>query len=716
MAVIGKIRQRSGLVIGVIFVSLLAFILTDAFSSNSSLFNRQENTVGKIGGTKIKFEDFDKKVNEVEENYRKQYGEVPGELQGMIRDQVWENFFKDLVLKKQYEKMGITISPEELTWIEFKAPEPAQRLVSYFTNPQEGQIFEQFRNPMGQLDLSKALGHRQQLEEGSDEEKQWIEYIDNGIMEETQNKKYFTYLRQVSHVTALEAKEDFAATNNNVKAQIVKLDYFSIADSTIKVTDAELSEYLQKHPEDFKQEDSRKMEYVAFNIFPSKEDSATTLKWAIEKTEALKQTANDSIYIVNNGGMYDTTFKRRGSFAQDAEGPLFSAEKGTVVGPLYKDGAYKIYKVLDAKNDSILFYNAAHILIRPEGITKDDTINARKKAADVLAQIRGGKSFEDAVKEFSLDPGTNTKGGDLGWFEKKSPMLPKDLVDAVTRTRNGDYTIVATGQGVHLVKVTAEPSSRMIKVAEISRVVEPGKETLKSISNKAAEFYGSASNEEQFNQMIEKMGMSKRIADQVGPNDQTFSGINDARRVVLWAFNDDRKVGDISEPMDVDGNSKIIIARIVSIREKGTAKVEDVREKLEEQVRKEKKAAQLRQKMQDALNGATSLDQVAQKLNTQVIDIPYQTFISPNVTSIGMEPRLLGYLFGSEKNKITGPIKGQAGVFVFNVTALDEAKAPEKLDEVKLRMVQQVASGSEMRATEALRKLADIKDMRYKFY
>ena len=102
MAVIGKIRQRSGLVIGLIAISLLAFILTDAFSSNGSLFNNQEFVVGKMKGEKIQYADFDKKLKEYEQNAQRQYGQLSPDLQDIIRDQVWESFFRDIVLQKHY--------------------------------------------------------------------------------------------------------------------------------------------------------------------------------------------------------------------------------------------------------------------------------------------------------------------------------------------------------------------------------------------------------------------------------------------------------------------------------------------------------------------------------------------------------------------------------------------------------------------------------------
>jgi peptidyl-prolyl cis-trans isomerase D len=720
MAVIGKIRQRSGLMIGLIAFSLLAFILTDALNKNPFLKDN-DTVVGEMGGKKIEYEDFDKLVKEYESNLRAQLGgEIPEEYKNFAQDQAWEKFVRRNVLENEYKELHIKISPEELTWTEFKAPTPHPVIERNFVDQQTGQARPELANQAtGQLDLSKVLALRQQMEESSNDESQWIQYIDEPIIEDLENKKFFSYVRKGKFVSTLEAKADFVESSANLTAKAVQLNYFTIPDSTIKVTDAELEEYLQKHSDQFKQEASRKLEYVVFDIIPSSEDTATAKKWAVDKANGFVSTKNDTAYAENNGGFLDTNFKRRGMFPDDIEDSLFTAPKGTVVGPVYAaNGSFYVYKLIDTKTDTVMYYRASHILLRPDGVTKEDTANARKKAADYLAEIRkGDKTFKQLVKEVSLDPGSNSKDGDLGWFDKEFIRYPKSLIDAVARTGKGDYTIVTSGQGVHIVYVTHSPTNKMVQVAEISRDVEPGTETLKEISRKANEFAGSVNNDEKlFNDAIDKNKLNKRFAEKVGQADKVLAGIKDARQVVMWAFNEERKVGETSEPFDVDGNTKILIARLVAVREKGTAKVEDVRAKLEEEVRKNKKAEQLRQKMEEAMKGATNMQQIAEKVGVQPLDISYQLFNNNNVTSVGNEPRLLGYLFGAEKKKIVGPIKGNTGIYVFMVENVDEQKVPEDLTEAKLRLLNQSTGSADMRINDALRKAADIQDFRYKFF
>lgn len=720
MAVIGKIRQRSGLVIALIGISILAFILTDMLSGNNSLFGgNQETIVGKMNGEKIQYAEFDQKYKEFEQNYQTQYGGLNPDMQVLIRDQVWENFFREKILVNQYNKLNISVSPEELTWYEFQAPKPHPMVVRFFTDPNSGQIAQQYVNPAtGQLDLGKALEYRKKMQ--PQEEDQWVQYIDQSVIDDIKNKTYFSYISKTNFVNSLEAKEEYFAASNNLKAEVVKLDYYTIADSTIAVTDAELEEYLQKHPEDFQLDASRKLEYVVFDIVPTREDSLSAFDWITEKTQSFKETKNDSAFIVNNGGYFDTSYVRRGTFVEVLEDSIFDAKPGTVIGPAYDDGAFVTAKVLGVASDTVTYYRASQILVRPEGVTKQDTAKARTKAAEILASIRGGEAFEDAVKQHSTDPNTNSRGGDFGWKADNSPELPKEVIKGMRNTGVGQYTIVTSSQGVHIIKVTHAPSNKKVKVGQIERVIEPSSETYSSVIAQANELAGSVGNDEElFNKAIDEKGLSKRFAESVKQNDRALAGIKDARNVVMWSYNEERNEGDVSEPFEVDDNTKIIVARLVRKSNEGLATVEDVKMKLTDLVRQEKKAETLKKRFDDAVaGGASTISDIAAKVNSTVITVPYQQFSTATVTSLGPAPVLLGYMYGAEPNKLMGPVKDQSGVYMFKVTAFEKAAEPQKqnLDDVKDRLLTQRKNTSDVSANEALKENANIKDFRYKFY
>jgi peptidyl-prolyl cis-trans isomerase C len=103
---------------------------------------------------------------------------------------------------------------------------------------------------------------------------------------------------------------------------------------------------------------------------------------------------------------------------------------------------------------------AKHILIRvAPGTSEEDKKKALGKAEDILKQVKGGKEFEKLAAEVSEDPGSKTKGGDLGFFPKGRMVKPFE--DAAFALKPGELSKpVETQFGYHIIKVDEikEPS------------------------------------------------------------------------------------------------------------------------------------------------------------------------------------------------------------------------------------------------------------------
>ncbi len=141
MALITKIREKSGIAAGAIAISLILFLVgSDLFQGRSSFFGDSKDVVGEIGGEKIKYQDFQTKVEEISQQYTQQSGRGPGEQElSMIRDQVWNQYILDFAYGKEYEALGLSVSPEELVdMVQGNNIHPSVR--QQFTNPQTGQF------------------------------------------------------------------------------------------------------------------------------------------------------------------------------------------------------------------------------------------------------------------------------------------------------------------------------------------------------------------------------------------------------------------------------------------------------------------------------------------------------------------------------------------------------------------------------------------------
>lgn len=102
---------------------------------------------------------------------------------------------------------------------------------------------------------------------------------------------------------------------------------------------------------------------------------------------------------------------------------------------------------------------ARHILVRVgKDAPEEDKKKARDKIGDILKKIKAGEDFAKLATEFSDDPGSKNKGGDLGFFPK-GRMAP-EFENAAFSMKPGEVSdIVETPFGFHIIKVEEKKES-----------------------------------------------------------------------------------------------------------------------------------------------------------------------------------------------------------------------------------------------------------------
>ncbi len=115
-------------------------------------------------------------------------------------------------------------------------------------------------------------------------------------------------------------------------------------------------------------------------------------------------------------------------------------------------------RVTATESDYAEYVKAKHILVKTTsyGLSEEEKAkqeaDAKAKIEKIAAEIKAGKKFEDAAKEYSDDPGTKDKGGELGWF-RKGEMVP-EFTDAAFKLNPGEMSEpVKTFYGYHLILV-----------------------------------------------------------------------------------------------------------------------------------------------------------------------------------------------------------------------------------------------------------------------
>ncbi|MDP2175347.1 MAG: SurA N-terminal domain-containing protein [Bacteroidota bacterium] len=697
MAVINKLRNSKWVLV-VILVSLLIFVLTDFLTGDKSIATSTDS-VGEIDGTSITLPEFDAKYREMLQQFENNGQFASEEVKQQASMYAWNQFIQTLVIDKEYAKLGIDITPEE----------SGKLLYSDDAHPTIKQYFSQ----EGVFSPSNVINFRNQVAKKDPKMMEQFELIVKQIALDVKSKKYNSMLNKSIYATSLDAEDDYIANTAEAIGKSLTISFSSIDNKEIEVTDADLKSYLNKNKDKFQQKASRDIEYVMVNITASKADTLEA-KYELESMiSSFKSTEDDSLFVtLNSSNPFDVYFQSRGSYNKEIEPILFNSPIDSVFGPIFFEGGYSLFKVLDKKNDSVLYYNAIRFEIPVIGGTKKDTLEATAKAKKITAESKNAKN----ALEFLQNKFNNQEIGpvyDMGWFREGTQ--PEEINKALKKMSGLDYTTVNSYYGLNMISLNEIPSRQLIKLAQIRKTVEPMSSTLDSLYNRISDFRNQLQGKDgEFDAAIKKYGFTKGIANNIKEDDDLMTGIPSTGDVVKWCYNDKTKKGEYSDVIVSD--NFLLVARMAKIKKEGTSDLEDVREKVREFVINEKKAEKIKSKLEEALKTSKNLDEVASKM--KVIAYPFQqlNFVSNSIPYTDNDFPLVGYAFGLKLKTLSRPIVGENGVHLLFIEELKKPQMPENLksrqDILYASQKQQAVSLS----FEALKKAAKVQDNRKKYY
>ena len=701
MGLMGNLRNRAGLVIFIIGLAIVAFLLGDIIQSGTPFWAKKQNEVGSVNGNAVDYQDFNAQVEQTTAMYQQQMGgaETP-QIRNFAVQQVWNQFISKELIASEVEKLGLTVGKKEFNDL-ITGSNPSPQIMQTFTNPQTGQFD---RNYLTQV-INEAKGGNVQVAQ------QWELLLEN-IRSQRLTEKYANLLSNSVYVTALEAQDEYTAKNKLANFKYVLLDYSSVNEADIKLTDADYKEYYDKHKNAFKNpEETRSIEYLVFDASPKAQDSAATLTAIQTLKGELATSTNDSLFVVGSSdNKHPVMYYRKGQVSPALDSVIFNAAKGAIVGPFLSNGAYEIAKVIDSKfsPDSV---KASHILLN--AAAEGGVDKAKAKADSIKGLIAKGESFSSLAVEFSQDPGSKANGGDLGTFARGQMVGPFE--EAAFGGKPGDVVVVETQFGVHILKIEKQiGNSKIVKAAILDKVITAGKETTDAVYAKANSFF-TAANSSNFAETAKKEGLNVEKASRVQPMDNTLNGVEASRELVRWIF--EAKKGEVSDKIYETENS-FIVAKVLAVNPKGIQPLEAVKGDIELGVKNLVKARMLKEKMNNALTGATSIDQVAQKIGKSAIAVENIVLANPVIPGVSLESTVIGTVFGLQPNKPSKAIEGTQGVYAVQVDSFVNPK--EMVDTERKNQQKQMLTSKQQRSWgsifKALQDNANIDDNRIRFY
>jgi len=701
MAIVSKIREKSGLAVGIVALSLGFFIVgSDIMGPNSVLFGNKQ-VVGEIAGEEISAQDYQDQLKQIENEYFLNSGKNPteSEMTG-LKEQAWNTIIFNKAHKPEFEKLGIKVTNAELEdMVQGNNIHPS--IKQAFTNPATQQFDkDQIINFLKNIDKVPAQ-----------QQAAWYNF-EKRLPDDRQRMKYENLLTKTNFITTAEAKREYESQNVKADVQFVFVPYLSIPDSSFKPTDSELKDYLTKNKSKYKGSDSRSFDYVQFLISPSKSDSSYFKKELEDIREEFKTTENDTAFAKAKS---DNDEKLQNVSPGDLPVDLASGSvlsKGEVYGPFIKGGNYTLYKVIDIVNEGDFAAKASHILFKTNSPSEQDKKASMESAKSVLKEIKAGKSFEEMARIHGTD-GTKDAGGDLGWFT--SGRMVKPFEDAVFNASSEGLLPepVQTDFGYHLIKVTAKKTNLKYKVISIQRAITAGDDSRDSIYRVASEFKAIVRKPADLDSNLKKFpGAVKMTAKNLPKTSSSVNDISEGRRLIIWAFNEESKVGEPSEEI-FEVNDRFVIPVLTGITEENNPKLEDIKDALNAELIKKLKA----EKIIGKLKGATLEEMAKNYGSTAVINTSQGvTLSSTSIADIGYDPKTVGRVFGLANGKQSKPLAGESGVVVLKVTNITLASETKDYTAQKQSLVQKSQSKGSYFVNEALKEISKVKDNRVRFF
>ncbi|MEP7238457.1 MAG: peptidylprolyl isomerase [Ferruginibacter sp.] len=710
MQIIQSIRDKGApITIAAIALALIAFILMDAKRDGKG--PSANDSIGKVNGKAIDQAEFNKKVKLLETQEEQQSGQKPGNARSaQIREQVWNQIVAERVFYAEAAKLGIEFTSKELD-VALKSEDPSNPL------KQDKSLVDPATGKFDQAKLAQALVNIKKIKG-----EQW-DVINSQIIEPQKltsvSTKYFALLNASAYYPTWMEEKDAKESKSFATISYVQIPYQTISDSTIKVTDAEIDAYVQKHKDKFKQEAGRMISYITFSQLPSPADSART-RGVVEalKNDFANET-NVKTFLARNASAidFDTNYVPKAKIQTTNLDSITKLPVGSVYGPYVDNKYFVVAKMLGTKMlpDSA---HAKHILIATvnsqtgEPILEDSI--AKKRADSIYAAINAGANFAMLALQYSSD-GSKDKGGDLGTFGNGA-MVP-EFNKYCFEKPVGSRGVVKTQFGYHIIEVLSQKgSSPAYKIGFLAKEIFASEETINKASNDAIKL-SAEKDLKKLEAYREKNGLQKVTVPTLIKENDASAGqqLQDARQLVRWVF--EAKKGDVSDPMPV--GDQFVVAIVDKVYdEEGTQDAATARPMAEGAIKEEKKAEQIIK----ALGANPTLESAAAKYGKEVLTAGLDssiTFKTQIIKEVGNESKLIGAIFNKANlNKVAEPIKGKAGVFVFKVNSIAEKTANPNEDKAEMRIQQTTALRNQAVSNwfEGLRKKATIKDNRSKFF
>ncbi len=696
MAILSDIRKRPIFLVLIIGLALFAFVLSSVLKGNGG---PSRKNIGEVDGESISPQEFAKYVDA-----QKSRG---GSTMQTV-NQVWNQLVREKIYNKQIDKAGIVAGEKDI-W---------DAIVNIYKNSPN------FKNEAGLFDENKLKEYIATLKDNPAAWSNWQANLENI----KNNVKQSTYNNLISAGLTASLKDGEREYYENNKKHDVKLafePYSSVKDDEAKVTDEEIKTYIKAHPKQFKVEPSTEVSFVKFEVKPSKEDinavknELSKLKEDHEeysenikqniKVEGFKNVKDNEAFVNEYSDIaYNDKPYFKGDIPEATYDTLAKATNNFVYGPVKEGDYFKLYKKVS--DEDVKSVKASHILVSYKGAqgakpTITRTKEEAKAEAEKLLKKVNAKNFADMAKEFSDGP-SGAKGGSLGDFGRKGRFV-KAFDDFIFTNPKGKIGIVETPFGYHIIKVDDVKTDKGLKLAIVSRKIDPSTKTESEIYQQAETLASDIENGKNLEELAKTNKYQIQKANNITPLAENINGLGNQRDIVKWTFDKDTKVGDVKRFDLADGNYAVVILK--GKYDKPLSSVANARSKVLPILKKEKKAKIIRSKI-----SGNTIQEMAKSVRKNVVEAKEVSVLNPNLKVGGNDETVAAALLNTKEGDVK-IIDGKNGVYIIEVVKVTEPYDVKKYSTFSNNLTQKLKTKTN-KVFDALKEKSEIEDNRAVFY
>ena len=711
MAALGKIRKRGVALVIIIGLGLFAFIAEEAFRSCEATKNQQRQQIGEVLGNKINVQEFQALVDEYQEVVKMSQGvdNLSEEQLNSLKDEVWNSFVNEQIVKSEADKIGLTVTDEELQNMMKEGTNP-MLMRTPFVNQQTGR-FDVTMLTKFLADYKKNASNPQMAESYQRIYKYW-QFIEKQLRQQTLAQKYQALIANAMLTNPVSAKKAFEGQNQESDVLLASIAYNTINDNDVKIDEKELKAKYDEQKEMYKQTvETRDIKYVSYQVVASAADRKALMTTMQDASNKLQSGATPAEVVRKAQSQFPYTgiAATKRAYPSDIAAKLDSMSVGQTTAPFETkfDNTLNVVKLISKTMmpDSIEYRQ-----IQVGG----ETVEAARKTADsIYTALKAGADFDEIAKKYGQT--AQKQWLTSAMYENSNTMdeESKNYLNSINTLGVNELKNLEFSQGNIVLQVTARKAMvEKYDVAVIKHTIDFSKDTYSEAYNKFSQYVSENKTIADLEKNAAKFGFRVQERKDLFNSEHNVVGLRSTREAMKWIF--DAKDGEVSPLYECGNNDNLLVVALTGIHPVGYRSLDAVKEMVKSEVLRDKKFEQIKAKFA----GVADIE-AAKAKGARIDSVNQVTFSAPVfVQATGAsEPALSGAIAASKQGDFSKSlVKGNGGAYLFKVLKKADREGVKYDEKTTEQMLKQQAVQAASRFIQELYQKANVVDNRYLFF